>query len=183
MHKYLSDLFKQTEPLTEAWKHSLQSEGIVRRLDSVPTAVTYRNFLRPGKCCSWNRRSGYLTSVVLTQQRFAVFEKGRKIVNLPFGSEFWNSVKITLRNRRTLNVIANVTPFPNPLSGEVELTFDTPWAQTLIDEFDECLSCSPEERMRRVAISRAFHGGEPRGGQRFPLNNLGTATSSACSLF
>lgn len=150
MIKYLADWFWQTEPLTEAWKQLLQSEVIVRQLDSVPTAVTYRNFSSPRKCCSWNRRFGYLTSVVLTQQRFAVFEKGRKIVNLPFDSDYWSWVKVSRRDRNTLSVIANVTPFPHHLSGEVELWFETSWAQTLMDELNRCRVCQPVLSTRKV---------------------------------
>lgn len=140
MFKFLLSRFKDPEPITEEWRQKLASEGIRFQVESVPTAVTYRNYSRPGKSCAWNRRMGYLTAVVLTQRRFIIFENGRKIVNLPFESEYWREVVVALRNENSLKVVASVNAFPSNHTGEVELWLDTPLAQTLLTEINQqCL--------------------------------------------
>ena len=126
-------LFPKTERITDDWRQSLDAEGLLVCVEDVPTTVTYHNYRRPGKRCIWNRKSGFATAVAVTKRRLIVFERGKKAVNVTFDSAPWNAVSVSLRDPNTLQVVSNVSEFPNDHEGKVELWFHTPSAQEIYD--------------------------------------------------
>ncbi len=133
MLTFLSRLFAPAEHFSASWRRALESEGVLADVEEVPTTITYRNYSRPGKACSWNRRLGYSTAITLTNHRLIIFERRQKLLNLPFNSPFWNDVSVTLRDQRTLRIVANVSAFPGKHRGEIELWLATSGAQRLFE--------------------------------------------------
>lgn len=114
----------------------LKSETIVLMDEGVTGTVTLRKFRAPGKLYSY-RKSGFIGSIVITEQRFAAFSLIRSIINVGIGDPKMDSLQISIHRPKILSVKFNAADFNDNWSGTVEFRFRTSFAQLFLRHLQE----------------------------------------------
>lgn len=112
---------------------ALREEGLVLVEEGIRGSVTYLNYRAPGRY-SWRRRSWFVGSLVVTQQRFAAFAFSRPIVNVPLKAEYLAKIRCELESDSRLLITFDAGAFNAAASGTVECRFVTPKARLFIDQ-------------------------------------------------
>ena len=102
----------------------LEREGIVLQDEGLSGSATFKNFRAPGKRYSF-RRTWFIGSIVITQQRVAAFSFSRPIINLPLTHEQLKKLRCSLKDESILCIAFDAAAFYEDRSGSVEYRFST----------------------------------------------------------
>lgn len=119
---------------------TLEREGIVLSEEGVGGSITFRNFRAPGKRYSW-RKSGYVGSVVLTQQRLVGFGFSKPLVNVPLDDPHLAKLEIAAEGDAVLCIAFDAADFDAQQSGRIECRWRTPQARLFADRLTRAGAC------------------------------------------
>ncbi|MDH3713868.1 MAG: hypothetical protein OET44_08495 [Gammaproteobacteria bacterium] len=120
-------------------EHALQQirkEGVVLQDEGIGGSVTLRKFRAPGKRFSW-RRNWFSGSVVLTREHFLAFKFSQPVVGVAWHDHKLKALNCFLVNENTLCVAFDASTFRDDWSGDIELRFTTPLAQSFLQKIKQ----------------------------------------------
>ncbi len=118
---------------------SLESEGIVALDEGVSASAVLEGFKAPGKRSS-RKGSWFLSSLVVTELRFAAFAFSRPVINVPLGDQRLRELEVSAPDRNTLIITFDVSRFHDRMSGQVRCTFKTAKAREFLEHLQAAVS-------------------------------------------
>lgn len=114
---------------------SLESEGIVILDEGVSASAVLEGFRAPGRRSS-KKGSWFLSSLVMTELRFAAFAFSRPVINVPLGDERLLELEISAPDGNTLVIAFDISRFHERMSGHVRCTFKTARAREFLERLE-----------------------------------------------
>ena len=118
--------------LPKAMRPILESEGIALVDEGVGGSVTLRKFRSPTRRSSY-RCSWFTGSLVVTGLRFAAFQFGTPLINVPLDEERLGLLECSLEKGTTLKVAFDAADFYDDTTGTVECRFHTEKARLFLE--------------------------------------------------
>ena len=115
------------------------AEGVVLSDEGLRGSLTYRNFHRPGSY-SGLRKVGTVTSIAVTNRRFAAFNGENTIIDVPFTDERIRQIAFSVEADGTLLAAFDASLFHDDWSGSLEYRFRTELSAAIIEEIKSRIS-------------------------------------------
>jgi hypothetical protein len=114
----------------------IHTEGVVLQEEGLGGSITFRNVRAPGKRYGW-RRNWFVGSVVLTREHFLAFRFSRAVVGVSSQHDKLEALNCYLDDDHTLCVAFDAATFHEGWSGDIELRFKTPLAQSFLQKIGQ----------------------------------------------
>ena len=116
--------------------HQAQKEGVILHVEGISGSVTFIDFLAPGK--SYNRKCNWFSgSIVLTQQHLMAFKYTKPVIGLPWDDDRTRQLNCFLEGEDKLCIAFDAASFNDKWSGDIEVRYTTPMAQSLLENIEQ----------------------------------------------
>lgn len=122
--------------IPKAARPQIYREGVLLEDEGIGGTVTFKDFRAPWKSYS-RKRSSFSGSLVLTNEHLLAFKYSKPILGVKWTDEKIRCLNCSVENGQTLCVQFDASTFNRDWSGNIEVRFSTPMAQSFLDGITE----------------------------------------------
>jgi len=126
--------------ISPAQKIQLTNEGIIFQDEGLKSSITFEDYRAPGKRFLWKRR-WFIGSLFLTQKQLLAYAYSNCLIQLVFQDPRIQKLNTRVEKER-LYITYEASDFHSDQSGQIELRFSTPEAESFIETLKKMMTNS-----------------------------------------
>jgi hypothetical protein len=139
--RWFSKILALMVRIPQTTKQQLEAEGIELFDKGILVTVQCRHFATPG-IYSACRRTAAAGALILTRRRAVGFAFGKTVLDVPYDHPQFKTLQIHLEKPACLRISFDPHNFNEALSGQIDLRFHTPFAESAFKTIKSAQSAS-----------------------------------------
>ncbi len=116
--------------------HQIEKEGLILQDEGIAGSVSFRAFRSAWKSYS-SKTSKFSGSLVLTRKHLLAFKYSKPILGVSWDDDKIKKLSSCIENGHTLCVAFDASTFNQDWTGNIELRFSTPLAQSFLENIEQ----------------------------------------------